>query len=66
MTSRLSPAPAIFVALLMLPIYWLIIMSVKTNGEIGAGITFYPHAPTLENFRLIFGDASWYYGYVNA
>lgn len=66
MTRKTSLAPAIYVALLMVPIYWLIIMSIKTNAEIGGGITLWPNNPTLANYRLIFGDPSWYLGYVNA
>ncbi len=66
MTRKFSPAPAIYVALLMLPIYWLVIMSVKSNGEIRGGLTLWPQAPSLENFQLIFSSASWYLGYVNA
>ena len=66
MKPRFSFAPSIFVALLMVPIYWLITMSVKSIGEISGSITLYPHTPTAENFLFILSDASWYYGYVNA
>ncbi len=50
----------------MVPIYWLLIMAFKSNGEIAGGLTFYPHAPTLNNFKLILTTAAWYHGYVNA
>ena len=30
-------------SLLMTPVYWLVVMSFKTNAEIGGGLTFYPH-----------------------
>ncbi|MEP3279944.1 MAG: carbohydrate ABC transporter permease [Stappiaceae bacterium] len=66
MTRRFSIAPALYVALLMVPIYWLIITSLKTNAEIGSNLTLIPHAPTLANFKKILTDASWYMGYVNA
>lgn len=66
MTRRFSLAPAIYVVLLMVPIYWLIVMSVKTNAEIRGGLTLLPQAPTLANFQLIFTDPAWYLGYVNA
>ena len=66
MRLKFSLAPPIYVVLLMLPIYWLLIMSVKTNKEIGGAMTFYPHAPTWGNFDLILSDPSWYNGYVNA
>ncbi len=64
--QKLSLAPAIYVTLLMIPVYWLIIMSYKENGEIFGGVTFYPHAPTLDNYHLILSDPDWYLGYVNA
>ncbi len=66
MTRKFSPAPAIYVALLMVPIYWLIVMSLKTNGEIRGGLTLLPQAPTFANFQLIFSSPAWYLGYVNA
>ena len=66
MTRKGSIAPAIYVIFLMVPIYWLIVMSFKTNAEIGSGLTLIPQNPTLENYQFIFGDPDWYWGYVNA
>jgi glycerol transport system permease protein len=66
MKRNFSPVPAIYVTLLMIPVYWLISMSFKTNGEIFGGMTLYPHAPTLDNYHLILSDPDWYLGYVNA
>ena len=66
MMRKLSPAPLVYVALLMLPIYWLVIMSLKSNAEIAGALTFYPHQPTVSNYRTILGDPAWYFGYVNA
>ena len=66
MNNRRSFAPAIYVGLLLVPIYWLFIMSLKTTKEIESSFIPYPHAPTLENFKVIFDDPSWYLGYVNA
>jgi glycerol transport system permease protein len=66
MRERLPIAATLYVALLMVPFYWLGLMSVKTNGEIMSGISFLPRLPTLENFQIILGDADWYMGYVNA
>ena len=51
---------------LSLPIYWLVNMSFKTNAEITAGVSLWPHAPTLANYVRIFTDPSWYMGYVNS
>ena len=66
MKSRRSFAPAIYVGFLLVPIYWLFVMSFKTTKEIESNFIAYPQAPTLENFRIIFEDPAWYLGYVNA
>ncbi|MER9442112.1 carbohydrate ABC transporter permease [Mesorhizobium sp. M0340] len=58
--------PTLYIVVLLLPIYWLINMSFKTNGEIVSSLTLYPHAPTLANYRTIFTDTSWYSGYINS
>src|SRR3954454_7184537 len=58
--------PTIYIIVLLLPIYWLINMSFKTNAEIVSSLTLYPHAPTLANYRTIFTNASWYSGYINS
>jgi glycerol transport system permease protein len=55
-----------FLVFLLLPIYWLVNMSLKTNTEIVSGLTLWPHAPTLANYAKIFTDASWYSGYINS
>jgi glycerol transport system permease protein len=57
---------ALYLAFLLLPIYWLVIMSVKTNIEIVSGLTLWPRTFTLENYRKIFTDSSWYSGYINS
>ncbi|TGQ72728.1 MAG: carbohydrate ABC transporter permease [Mesorhizobium sp.] len=58
--------PTLYIVVLLLPIYWLINMSFKTNAEIVSSLTLYPHAPTLANYVTIFTDASWYSGYINS
>ncbi|GGA87199.1 sugar ABC transporter permease [Brucella endophytica] len=58
--------PAVYIVLLLIPIYWLINMSFKTNQEIVSSMTLYPHEPTLRNFQAIFTDSSWYSGYINS
>jgi len=59
-------APVVYVALLMTPVYWLVAMSFKTNAEIGGQLTFFPQVVSLENYKLIFTDPDWYWGYINA
>ncbi|WP_027161532.1 carbohydrate ABC transporter permease [Mesorhizobium sp. WSM1293] len=58
--------PTIYIVVLLLPIYWLINMSFKTNAEIVSSLTLYPHQPTFANYVTIFTDASWYSGYINS
>lgn len=66
MKARVSPVPFFYVAALMMPLYWLVTMSFKTNGEIAGQLTLFPEAPTLAQYAIIFGDPDWYLGYVNA
>ena len=42
-----------YIVFLMLPIYWLVNMSFKTNEEITGALTLYPHAPTLHNYTVM-------------
>ncbi|GGE08414.1 sugar ABC transporter permease [Aureimonas endophytica] len=58
--------PIVYILFLLLPIYWLVNMSFKTNQEIIGAFTLVPAEPTLANYRTIFTDPSWYSGYVNS
>jgi len=58
--------PGLYIFFLMLPIYWLINMSFKTNQEILSTFTLFPENPTLQNYAVIFTDPSWYTGYINS
>jgi glycerol transport system permease protein len=58
--------PTVYIVFLLLPIYWLINMSLKTNEEILSVFSLWPHNLTLDNYRVIFTDASWYSGYINS
>jgi glycerol transport system permease protein len=51
---------------LLLPLYWLLVMSLRTNEQILSGLAFFPEAPTLASYRTIFTDPSWYNGYLNS
>src|SRR6202163_2201721 len=57
---------SLFLVFLLLPIYWLVNMSFKTNTEIVSTMTLWPHQPTLANYIRIFTDESWYSGYINS
>jgi glycerol transport system permease protein len=63
---RFSILPVLYLAFLLIPIYWLLTMSFKTNAEIGGQLTLYPHHPTLASYRYILSEPSWFWGYVNA
>ena len=52
----------LYLVFLMLPIYWLLNMSLKTNGEIQSGLTLWPQTFTLQNYVTILTDPSWYMG----
>ena len=56
----------LYITFLMLPIYWLLNMSLKTNTEILGAFSLWPQNPTLANYRTILTDPSWYMGYVNS
>ena len=55
-----------YIVFLMLPIYWMVNMSFKTNEEILSGLPLFPRNPTLQNYVTIFTDPSWYSGYINS
>ena len=57
---------ALFLIFLLLPIYWLVNMSFKTNNEIVTTMTLWPQRPTIANYMRIFTDESWYSGYINS
>jgi glycerol transport system permease protein len=56
----------LYLLFLMLPIYWLVNMSLKTNMEITTGLTLWPRDITFDNYIKIFTDESWYSGYINS
>ena len=64
--QKRSLIPLVYILFLMLPIYWLIAMSFKTTGEILAGFSLFPQTWTIDNYRTIFTDPTWYWGYVNS
>ena len=58
--------PTIYIFFLLLPIYWLVNMSLKTNEEILSLFSLWPQNLTFDNYMVIFTDASWYSGYINS
>ena len=64
--KKRSLIPILYIAFLLLPIYWLVAMSFKTTGEILSGFSLFPQTFTLENYQTIFTDPTWYWGYINS
>ena len=57
-------AVAIISRIVLLPIYWMVAASFKSNKEITQDATLYPHAPSFDNYAAPvlaekdFGDLS--------
>ncbi|MFC1233456.1 carbohydrate ABC transporter permease [Vibrio sp. F74] len=66
MNKRKTLGLSIYILFLLLPLYWLLMMSFKSNQEILGGLTFWPNDFTFANYTTIFTDASWYMGYINS
>jgi len=58
--------PLVYIVFVLLPIYWLLNMSFKNTNEILGTFTLWPRDFTLENYRKIFTDPTWYNGYLNS
>jgi glycerol transport system permease protein len=58
--------PLLYIIFLLLPIYWLLNMSLKTNQEILSVFSLWPQNLTFDNYMVIFTDKSWYSGYINS
>ncbi len=56
----------LYIVFALLPIYWMVNMSFKTNSEILSSFTLLPLHFTLDNYIKIFTDPSWYSGYINS
>ena len=56
----------LYILFLLIPIYWLVNMSLKTNTEITSTFTLFPMDFTVQNYVTILTDPSWYMGYVNS
>jgi glycerol transport system permease protein len=50
----------------LLPVYWMLNMSFKTNEEIVASFSLFPKQFTWANYVTILTDPSWYSGYINS
>ncbi|MGI9133075.1 MAG: carbohydrate ABC transporter permease [Rhodoferax sp.] len=57
---------ALYLVFTLLPIYWMVNMSFKTNEDILSSFSFFPVHFTWANYRTIFTDPTWYSGYINS
>lgn len=55
----------LFLIFQALPIYWIVRMSLMTPANVLSRPDFLPVDPTLDNYRTIFSDPSWYMSFVN-
>jgi len=56
----------LYLVFLLVPIYWLVNMSLKTDAEITGSMTLWPRHITFENYITIFTDKAWYSGYIHS
>jgi multiple sugar transport system permease protein len=47
---------SLVLAIVLLPLYWMVAASLKSNKEITQDATLYPHAPSFANYRRLFSQ----------
>ncbi len=57
---------AAYMLFLLVPMYWLINISFKTNTEILSTLSFWPRHPVLDNYTRIFTDPEWRSSFANS
>jgi glycerol transport system permease protein len=57
---------ALYLVFAILPIYWMVNMSFRTNEEILSTFAFFPRSFTLATYKVIFTAVSWSSGYINS
>jgi glycerol transport system permease protein len=56
----------LYFGFLIVPIYWMINMSLRTNADILSDFRLFPIDISFDNYIHIFTDHTWYLAYVNA
>jgi len=64
--SKSTVGLVLYLAFLLLPIYWMFNMSLRTNADILNNFSLYPTDPTFQNYIKIFTEEAWYSGYINS
>ena len=54
---------AVYLLALMLPIYWLVSMSLRSNEDIMSTLAFWPHHPSLQKYYYILNDSTWVHAF---
>src|SRR5699024_1164925 len=57
---------AAFLIFLLVPVYWLVILSFKTNTGITSMLSFFPQNGTLEHYQKIFGNSYWWGAFLHS
>ncbi len=61
-----SLALCLYFLLLFVPIYWMVITSLKTDAETLGSFTLFPREITFENYREIFTSEVWRGSFINS
>ncbi len=56
----------LYVIFTLVPLYWMLNTSLKTNEETLSVFSLWPRNLTWDNYKTIFTDPSWYNGYINS
>ncbi|MGB7121763.1 MAG: carbohydrate ABC transporter permease, partial [Bradyrhizobium sp.] len=54
----------LYLLCLLLPIYWLINMSLRSNEDIMSGLAILPRHPSLVKYYFILHDPTWVHGFL--
>ena len=68
MIARIARAivTLVLLAIVLVPIYWMVSTSLKPNKEITQDGTLYPHAPSLDNYTHLFSQKQFGHFLVNS
>jgi glycerol transport system permease protein len=56
----------VYMLFALIPLYWMLSISLRTNEETMSTFATLPQHVTFANYKVIFTDPSWYWGYINS
>jgi glycerol transport system permease protein len=56
----------VYILFALVPLYWMLSIALRTNEETMSTFALLPQHVTFDNFKVIFTDPSWYWGYINS